>query len=219
MRRRWHTLSFVHWPVPLTQVARRLPPGLAVDAFEGQAWVGLVPFATTRIRLASMLWPAVFPETNVRTYVVGPAGPGVWFDSRDISRLVPVALARSARALPYNWAQMDITRRGELVRYETSRRWPERNATSTIEVAVGREIPSPDAFEVFVSARRRLYTMVGKRLATAAISHGHLPLRAAHLTELEDQLVRAAGYRPLDLEPHVMFSTGVSAGIERLRKI
>lgn len=222
VRQVWRTLTYVHWPVPLTQVAGRLPRGLAADTYEGQAWVGLVPFEMSHIRLGPlppMPWLGSFPQTNVRTYVIGPEGPGVWFDSFDMSRFAPVAVARSTYGLPYNWAQMEITWRGGLVRYDAQRRWPERNATSRIQVAVGSEIRNPDEFEVFVSSRWRIYTMIGKRLATSAISHEGRPLRAAHLTDLDDDLVRVAGYAPFDTEPRVMFSPGGSATIERPRRL
>ena len=44
MLQRWECLTFLHWPLDPSEVARRLPPGLTVDAFNGSAWVGLVPF-------------------------------------------------------------------------------------------------------------------------------------------------------------------------------
>ena len=39
MRQQWRTLTYVHWPVPITEVASRLPQGLTVDTFDGHAWV------------------------------------------------------------------------------------------------------------------------------------------------------------------------------------
>ena len=105
MMQGWKNLTFVHWSYHPAVVQRRLPPGLAVDTFEGRAWVGLVAFHMEDIRLP--LLPALpylgtFPETNVRTYVRGPDGrPGVWFDSLDITRLIPVLVALGTYRLPY----------------------------------------------------------------------------------------------------------------------
>lgn len=220
MRQQWRTLTYVHWPVPITEVASRLPQGLTVDTFDGHAWVGLVPFEMVGIRfgrLPAVPWLGTFPETNVRTYVNGPDGPGVWFDSLDITRLAPVAVARLTYGLPYNWAEMAIRRRLDLIRYDARRRWPERGPKSTLEIAVGERIEQPDALQVFLSARWRLYTQLGKRLASARVSHEEWPLHAAHITMLDDELVDTAGYTRLDPTPHVMYSPGVSVAIERPR--
>ena len=74
LRNRWEDLTFVHWAYPPDAVQALLPDGLRVDAFEGEAWVSLVPF---RMRRAGPPFMAVYPafaETNVRTYVVDSAG-------------------------------------------------------------------------------------------------------------------------------------------------
>ena len=47
-------------------------------------------------------WLLEFPETNVRTYAVGPSGErGVWFFSLDASRLAAVVTARATYRVPY----------------------------------------------------------------------------------------------------------------------
>ncbi len=40
----WRSLLFLHWAVPASMIARLLPKGLEVDTFEGEAYVGLIPF-------------------------------------------------------------------------------------------------------------------------------------------------------------------------------
>ncbi|MDQ1745834.1 MAG: uncharacterized protein QOD07_97 [Frankiaceae bacterium] len=79
MRQRWDSLSFLHWPYDVDVVQRFLPAGLTVEPWDGHAWVGLVPF---EMHVGGPAGPLMvrFPETNVRTYVVGPDGrPGIWF--------------------------------------------------------------------------------------------------------------------------------------------
>ena len=73
MRHRWATISFLHWPYPAEEIQRRLPSGLEVEPWDGQAWVGLVPFEMT-VRPPVGPGTVRFPETNVRTYVIGPDG-------------------------------------------------------------------------------------------------------------------------------------------------
>ena len=68
MRQRWARLAFLHWRVAPEEVQRLLPTGLTLDTFDGEAWVGLVPFVVTGARPA--LLPPVpglsrFDEVNV----------------------------------------------------------------------------------------------------------------------------------------------------------
>ena len=91
-----------------------VPPSLELDTFEGQAYVGLVPFTMTGVR---PVWaPAVpglsdFHEVNVRTYVHKDGrDPGVWFLSLDASSRLAVLVARATYHLPYRFARMSLRR-------------------------------------------------------------------------------------------------------------
>src|SRR5262249_26340109 len=106
----WHEITFFHWSADPVLVQRRLPPGLTVDTINGQAWISLTPFLLTGLRPA-FCPPALgrtFPEMNLRTYVVGPSGPGIWFFSLDAARLYAVLGARATFGLPYFWAKMVV---------------------------------------------------------------------------------------------------------------
>ena len=221
----WKNLSYVHWAYPPEVVQRRLPPGLEVDAFDGFAWVGLVAFQMERIRPPrgpAVPYLGTFPETNVRTYVKGrDARSGVWFDSLDINRLLPVAVARRAYGLPYMWSKMRIVTDPRVVTYETERRWPgPRRATSTLVIRRGEPLaPSQvDPLTQFLTARWGLYTQLGSRLAYAPVEHEPWPLERARLGHLHDELVAAAGYPAPAGEPLVHYSPGVDVriGLPRL---
>jgi hypothetical protein len=85
----WRRLVFLHWRYDPAEVQALLPDGLTVDTFDGSAWVALVPFEM-RVGLfgvPALPYLTVFPETNVRTYVIGPDGrTGVYFFSLDVNR-------------------------------------------------------------------------------------------------------------------------------------
>ncbi|HEX2852106.1 MAG TPA: DUF2071 domain-containing protein [Opitutaceae bacterium] len=108
---RWTHLLFLHWQWDPAEVQRTLPPGLTVDTFEGNAWIGLVPFFMRDVRPA--FFPAVpvlshFLEFNVRTYVYDAHGrPGVWFYSLDCNRWLAVKTARALFHLKYEHAEMN----------------------------------------------------------------------------------------------------------------
>jgi uncharacterized protein YqjF (DUF2071 family) len=221
MTQQWRSLAYVHWPYAPTDVAQLLPDGLEVDTFDGRAWVGLVPFHMADI--AARFTPPIpyfgtFPETNVRTYVRGPEGPGVWFHSLDINRLLPVLVARLTYRLPYVWSKMTINVAPDRIEYRATRRWPgPRGSRSRLVVAVGERIDHPEPFEHFLSARWGLYTMLGSRLAYARVEHAPWPLHRAEATVIDDDLMAAAGYAAPQGAPHVMYSPGVSVRIDRPR--
>ena len=218
MMQGWKDLTFVHWPYDPAVVQRDLPPGLTVDTFDGRAWVGLVAFHMEDIRLPRL--PAVpylgtFPETNVRTYVRGPGGrPGVWFDSLDITRLIPVIVALGTYRLPYRWSAMSIEHSGGSVAYRARRRWPgPRGAESKIVVRPGDPISAPDSLERFLTSRWGLYSVFGRRNAYAPVDHAPWPLQTATLEDLDDELVAAAGYPHPAGDPLVHYSPGVDVRI------
>ena len=113
MVHRWEHLSFIHWPIEARDVAPLLPPEIEPDTFDGAAWVGVIPFRC-RIRLPGtpfMPWISSFDEVNVRTYVRGSEGPGIWFFSLDAARLAAVLVARAMYRIPYVWSRMRTDRK------------------------------------------------------------------------------------------------------------
>ena len=217
MTQAWRDLAYVHWPVDPALVARALPEGLEPDTFEGRAWVGLVPFRMEDIAAPitpPIPWLGTFPEINIRTYVHGSEGPGVWFHSLDITRLLPVLVAQATYRLPYAWSKMSIEQEGDLRLYRARRRWPgPRGTTSLLRLRVGGAITEPSPFEHFLSARWGLYTRLGERLAFARVSHEPWPLHHASVLALSDEFHRIAGYPSPAAEVHAMWSPGVDVRV------
>jgi uncharacterized protein YqjF (DUF2071 family) len=124
MAQDWEDLLFAHWPVPVEALRALVPSELELDTFDGQAWIGIVPFRMSAVRLR---WtPAVpglsaFPELNVRTYVKAGGKRGVWFFSLDAANRVAVAVARAWFHLPYFRARMALEERGQEIVYFSQR--------------------------------------------------------------------------------------------------
>ncbi len=223
MMQGWKDLTYVHFSYDPEVVQRRLPPGLEVDTFEGRAWVGLVAFHMEDIRLPHtppFPYLGTFPETNVRTYVRGPYGrQGVWFDSLDITRMVPVLFALGTYRLPYRWSKMSIEHSDGNVKYRAKRRWPgPRGFTSRIVARPGLPTAATD-LEHFLTARWGLYSRFGKGLAYAPVDHAPWPLQAATLVDFQDRLIEAAGYPPPSGDPLVHYSPGVDVRIGLPRRL
>jgi uncharacterized protein len=220
MYQTWSWLAFLHWPYPPAVVQRLLPAGLRAHTFDGRAWVGLTPFVLGDLRTPVAPvppWFRRFPETNVRTYVVGPDGrEGLWFFSLDAARLEPVLVARATFALPYMWSAMTVERDGPVVRYHSRRRWPGPTpAASAVTVEVGERVVPGElgGLDHHLTARWQLYTTLGPLLARATVDHEPWPLHRAAVRELDSDLVAAAGLPVPQGEPVVHWSPGVRTRI------
>ena len=225
---RWEALTYLHWDMDPARVAAQLPDGLVPDLHDGRAWVGLIPFRMAGIGLGARGVPlpqGTFPETNVRTYVVGPdGGRGVYFHSLDITRLAPVAVARLGYRLPYAHASMAIGRRGDRLAYRAQRRWPApAGATSHVIVEVGERVPVTQrtALDGFLADRWSLYVATPRgHLRRALVDHGPWPLRAAQVCHLDDELVAAAGYDLQGRAPvHVRYGGDVAVTVAPPRRV
>ncbi len=120
----WRDLLFMHWPVEADLLRPLVPQALGLDAFDGSAWLGVVPFRMTGVRPRFL--PAVpalsdFPELNLRTYVTAGGKPGIWFFSLDAHNPVAVRLARATFHLPYFDARMSCRTSSEEVLYRSVR--------------------------------------------------------------------------------------------------
>ncbi|MGH9791802.1 MAG: DUF2071 domain-containing protein, partial [Candidatus Acidiferrales bacterium] len=79
MAMRWHDLLFAHWPFAPDVLRPHIPAGLALDTYDGNAWLGVVPFRMSDVRprgIPALPWFSAFPELNVRTYVTASGKPG-----------------------------------------------------------------------------------------------------------------------------------------------
>ena len=125
MTQTWRWLLFAHWRVDATQLRRMIAAPFELDLFDGEAWLGVVPFYMTNVALKgtpSLPWLSSFPELNVRTYVRVGDRPGIYFFSLDAGRRLAVAAARTLLNLPYYAASMTVNCLSHGVRYRSVRR-------------------------------------------------------------------------------------------------
>ena len=193
----WHDLLFMHWPVPADALRPLIPSALNLDTFDGNAWLGVVPFRMSGVRPRFL--PAVpglsgFPELNLRTYVSAGGRPGIWFFSLDAHNPVAVRLARATFHLPYFDARMSYRKEGEEVAYRSTR--THRGAPPAEFAAryrpAGRPFESlPGSLENFLTERYCLYAADGKgNVRRGDIHHRLWPLRPA---EVEVETLRMTG--------------------------
>ena len=193
---RWSDLLFLHWRLPPEPIAALLPPGLTLDTWQGDAWVGLVPFRMSSVRPWWSPWGAAFPETNVRTYVhCRGRDPGVWFFSLEASHRLAVCIARACWGLNYHRARMNVERQGDRLRYR-SRRTADDGVGCRIEATLDGAAfhAQPETLEHFLVERYVLYTRSrAGRLFRGRVHHAPYLLRPARLVRLEESLLAANG--------------------------
>lgn len=217
LRQEWRTVTFVHWRYHASRVQPVLSPGLAVEEYDGSAWVTLTPLRMKNVRLPGtppLPLLSSFAETNLRTYVRGPDGrEGIWFFSLDAARAWIVLGARLLLGAPYFRADADIDARHGL-RYRGARTGSAGPSGSPgpayrLDVRPGMPI-EPDGLEVWLTHRWRAYTRHAGFLLEIPVRHEPWPLRAATVTGLTESLTAAAGLPEPPDPPLAHFSAGVT---------
>jgi uncharacterized protein YqjF (DUF2071 family) len=210
---RWRDLLFAHWPVPVDVLRPLIPSDLEIDTFEGQAWLGVVPFRMEDVGprfLPAVPGPGAFPELNVRTYVTLRGRGAVWFLSLDAASRLAVAGARAAFHLPYFQAEMSAETEAGWVEYRSARR-DARGAAAAFE---GRyrpigpvEVAAPGSLAAFLTDRMALVAADGSgRLAWTAIRHDPWPLQPAEAEIRVNTMAAAHGIDLPDVPPLLHFS-------------
>ncbi len=222
---RWSNLLFIHWRVPAELVAPLIPSQLTLDTWDGDAWIGLVPFEMSGVR---PWWsPAVrgisaFLETNVRTYVhYRGRDPGVWFFSLDASNPIAVKLARWFWYLSYYDARMMSRIETDYWAFSSQRK---NQTTGQLNCAarLGSPLPcaEPGTLDHFLIERYILYAQSPRGgLYQGNVHHRPYSLRDATLEHCEQSLLDAAGI-PVSGEPaHMVASPGVNVEVFPLRRL
>ncbi|MBT3540909.1 MAG: DUF2071 domain-containing protein, partial [Opitutae bacterium] len=127
MLQNWEDLLLLHWQVDKSDLAQSIPDDLEIDTFEGQAWLSVVGFRLSGLRInpiSWMPWPS-FWEINLRTYVKDKQGKkGVWFYSLDSSDIFAVPGARLMYGLPYNLSLTEGSVSSNQITFRSRRKLP-----------------------------------------------------------------------------------------------
>ncbi|MEZ4709159.1 MAG: DUF2071 domain-containing protein [Caldilineaceae bacterium] len=220
MTQRWQDLLFAHWPIAPDVMRALAPPPLELDLFEGEAWVGVVPFRMSNVRprgIPALPWLSAFPELNVRTYVRARSErapkPGVYFFSLDAANPVAVAVARTAYLLPYFRARMRVQHVAEMIQY-SSRRTHGGAPSADLVCQYGPTGPAyaaaPGTLEHWLTERYCLYT-IGRqgKVMRGEIQHKPWPLQQAQAQIEVNTMAAAAGLTLPDGPPLLHFAASI----------
>jgi uncharacterized protein len=216
LRFTWRDCLFVHWPVDTASLENAIPDSLALDTYDGRAWVSALVSTIENARLPGTprLLGMTFPQVNFRTYVRLGDATGVYFLSLDTASRLATYAARWLYHLPYFHADIstetddtDETGNAERTHRVHSRRLhPETlpvefEATYRPESAV--TVPEPGSLADFLAERYRLF--VPQAGMTARVEHDSWTLHPVEADVRADSLFDAAGLPVPDDEPRARY--------------
>ena len=180
MHQRWESLLFLHWCYEPAQIQETLPAGLTVDTFQGEAYLGIVPFFMRNVRprvVPSLPWFSSFQELNVRTYVYDRDGrPGIWFYSLDCNQSLATWGARALFGLPYFRAKM-TAKRNTWVNYSSTRAGSDECARFRYRGLGDASETEPGSREFFLLERYYLFSLHRPLGALLRVQVSHTPYR------------------------------------------
>jgi uncharacterized protein len=221
MAQSWHDLLFAHWPIAAGVMRSLIPRQLALDIFDGQCWVGVVPFWMSGVRARgtpAMGGWSLFPELNVRTYVVRDDKPGVYFFSLDAASLLAVRMARALFHLPYFHANMKAEDHGGEIVYSSVRKGGSAEFRGRYGPRSAVGLRRPGSLEHWLSERYCLYTVHRETLYRGEIHHAPWPLQEADAEIDANTMASSAGIVLPDTKPLLHFAKRLDVLIWPLKR-
>lgn len=210
MTQTWHDLLFAHWAIPGGDLRRLVPQSIELDLYEGQGWIGVVPFRMTGIRrrgVFALPGLSAFLELNVRTYVTLGGRPGVYFFSLDAANNLAVAIARRWFHLPYFHARMSLDQAGGLCRYSSRRKAAPAEFRARYRPTGDVFLARPGTLEHWLTERYCLYAVDSQgRVYRGEIHHRPWPLQPAQAEIDVNTMTAPLGLALPAAEPLLHFS-------------
>jgi uncharacterized protein YqjF (DUF2071 family) len=211
MKQTWHDLLFAHWPIAIEDLERWIPNSLKIDLYDDQAWLGIVPFHMSGIRLRNLPeipFTSKFAEINVRTYVTINNKPGVYFFSLDAANRFAVKAAKFFYHLPYFYADIEWTKHNEKIYYRSN-----RQGTADNFLFEGNYSPTSAPFtsrqgtlEHWLTERYCLYSHHKDRLFRCDILHEPWSLQHAEADITNHSIVNREGIALPNTPPLLHYS-------------
>jgi uncharacterized protein YqjF (DUF2071 family) len=214
----------MHWSIPAERLRPLIPAPLSIDTFDGEAWIGVIPFTIWGARplaLPPIPGLSAFHELNVRTYVHYRGVPGVWFFSLDANSRLAVWAARRFYHLPYRVARMALEQDNNRIDYSSERTesgFPPANLKTSWSIGQPLAASQPGSLQYFLTERYCLYAENRGSLFRCRIFHRPWPLKTASLHRYESTMVESLGLAEPSGEPLLHYAEKLSVEIWPLRQ-
>lgn len=198
-----------------------VPRQLPLDTFNGQCWIGVVPFWMSGVRARAL--PPVpglsrFPELNVRTYVTYGGKGGVYFFSLDITSHVAVWGARTFYHLPYFPATMNVIERDGNIHYASRRNHSSAEFQGNYRPVGPVCVRKKGSLDDWLTARFCLYTVHEDQVYRCEIHHLPWPLQDAAAEFGHNTMAATAGATLPESSPVLHFCKRLDVLIWPLRR-
>jgi uncharacterized protein YqjF (DUF2071 family) len=192
-RQGWRDLLLLHWAVPSACLRERVPRPLAVDEFQGTAFLSVVAFG---VRAARPRWvPSFlgldFIQTNVRTYVRLRGGePAIHLLSANVTSRLAAATAELGLGVEHERAAILHRRRGDRIEHELERaRDPHERLVIAGEIGEHRGVPLEGTLDHFLLERSVLHARRRGTIVSLAVRHPLWVPRTVHIDRIEHSLL------------------------------
>lgn len=183
----WSDLIFINYRVDKNLIQSRLPKGLEVDTYEGDAFLSIVPFKMSKVRFPftpylpySSLW-----ELNIRTYVTCNGKRGIYFFTLDTNHFLAAWVAKTFFALPYRYTKLtgDI----DQTKYQFM-----GNTFWIDAIRKQRRLKSPQM--TWISERYSLFTQKNGSLLEGQAIHEPWKLRELEINKIDQTFLEEFGF-------------------------
>lgn len=208
----WRDVATVHWRADARVLEPLLPRGIMLDRFAGEAWLSVVPFRMTdvRIRFTPVL-PGFgnVPELNLRTYVRVGNRLGIYFFSLDADAPSVVRAARLGTGLPYLHARIATSESNDAFTFASTR--VHRGVPAGAFRARYRPFgdawtPEPETLAHFLHERYLFFVRRGPALVAGEVRHAPWTLRHAEI-DVEENTLGELAASDLSHHPAAAFFT------------
>ncbi|MCJ7842651.1 DUF2071 domain-containing protein [Lederbergia sp. NSJ-179] len=179
MTQTWNHLLFCHWPIDEKVIQPLIPPEFELDKFAGKAWLGVIPFQVTDMRIRGLPKPPylhTYLELNIRTYVTYKGTPGIYFLALDADKWSAVWGGKIGALLPYRKANMEMQERKNRIHFQSKPLDPsQKERTLSIQYQPISESYSPttDSLEYWLFERYCFFILFKNRVFRGDIHHNH----------------------------------------------
>jgi len=177
----WQDVLMLHYIADKKRLEALLPPGLALDTFEGKAWVSIFTFSVSNLRprgLPALPYVSDFNEINLRTYVVRDGIPGIYMLAIEADKLADVLLPRWLLGIPYLQSGMLYNKGYYSVENKTMGR------RLKVMFYPGTALDGKDILDLWLTERHALYLDKGKKRYRFDIHHREWKLRHSTVTSI-----------------------------------
>jgi hypothetical protein len=202
---------FLHWPVDESALRSLVPDKLEIDTFDGQAYVGMIPFQMNEVHirwLPQIPGTANFPELDFFTLVKYGDRSGLFFLSIDSPSWLVRLVARDVFHVPYQTSKMSYTERNGEFHFQSQRKDAAFDASFEPKgpVFYARD----GSLDYFLMERYSLFnTGFFGQVRRGDVEHWRWPLQQVEVEIATNTIAQAVGIDLPDTPPITHFSTGI----------